>query len=243
MIQMAENYIGRIDSLEEEVNDGDIKEQIKCTMFKLLNIVNNIIPSFFSDKGEGKRIEDVYRTLKSGMIGMKKIQTIDLNKAMYIYDEYLDGLRFTMTKIITMDMVDKKKEDEIVTILNGATKKDNLFIQELFGGGLNKEVEISIAEAIGNLEALIDLIPKIKCQVSYIENTIMKELEINERNVTDSLEARRSGMYIDCVRLYTRSLEQFVFRAVRVVIHTYQNILNIMNGVAPEKETDTFALF
>lgn len=230
------DYIG---VLKEKYNN--FKEQMEKaqTVDELESIYNEsvsfyskeLIPAFFSSRGEGKHIKDMYQKLDERKhqkyIRESKIESVDLNMANGIYRDYLSGMQtFILETCDTCidPSVYVKESENCRTKLSTAKENDGLFIESIFGGSNNRSHIESIVESTKNVEYLVDFIDYLKEESTNCGDVISK--------VKSSIAANESGctLLTESVRLMTESMHNFVHHTIMQIFDSYDRITTMLDG-------------
>ncbi len=136
-----------------------LENEDQMTFTEKMNGIKQEIVSFFSKNNNQNKIKEIYEKVKNDSnFAKKEVMCEDLNISLNIYDEYLEG----MTRFISECGSDEDEiNDEWKSKYQKAINKDTPFIESIFGGVNNSPSQTTVLESLGNLEILIDFIPKI----------------------------------------------------------------------------------
>lgn len=179
--------------MEEEKGYRVHLENVESMTFeeKLSGLKKEIV-NFFSQDDNQSKIKQIYEKVRTDHdFAEKEILCEDLNSSLSIYNEYIGG----MTKFLSEAAID----DEWQKKYEKATKNDKPFIESIFGGTNNEPIITVIRESLGNLEVLIDFIPRI------------------DRFVTESAIYQGNPGY----DLYTESVYEFSKTMIEHVINEF----------------------
>lgn len=194
---------------------------------KELDYFESFIPEFFSKHGEAKGVRALYESIRSDLENdiTKTIRCVDVHKAGNTYQEYLEGMTSFINDIQLSDIPDTESEvsQKFQRQIGLAKESDQGFIRSLFDNSGEEEhiVEMSVSEAVQNLEYLIDFIPALK---QYKEKC--NEME-EKRMENDSVKAKLISESID---LMQESIGRFSYHTIRNIVETYRNLNDCMFG-------------
>ena len=189
-----------------------------------------LIPSFFSSRGEGKHIKDMYRKLderkNQKYIRESGIESVDLNMADAIYKDYLTGMqKFILETCDTcIDQETYMRESEnCKSKLETARENDERFIESIFGGSNNRSQMESIVESTKNVEYLVDFIDYLNEESSRYGDVVSK--------VKGSIGTNASGttLLTESVRLMTESFHNFVNHTITQIFDSYDRITALLD--------------
>jgi hypothetical protein len=212
-----ESFLDIIDNKRNNyVNENTCIE----TLVNELHDYRNLIPEFFSKNGESKGIRAMYENVKNPEYENRTIFSPDLNMSQKIYEEYVDGM-VNFIKDLDKSVTENSNVEKFEEKLNLAKKNDKIFVESLFGGEHNSDIELSLNEAVQNLEILVDFIPKLDNIYDRCE-TLKESVSSNNELVKESLNM-----------LY-ESISNFCYNEVKNVIDTYYSI----NDIFTEEKVD-----
>lgn len=201
----------------DALSEGNSIEDKKAALLKEVGAFRNIIPEFFSVRGEANTIRRLYNDLAD--IDYAKnvvIPFVDVNLGAHIYWDYYTGMmKFVDNVRSAISSQDEEKlevmKDQLQTAING----DQLFIDSVFGGSNNKRKDEELTGAISNVEFLIDFIQMLDNIQNNIDGICIKcaaEHEVMNK----------------CVTLVFSSVESFCYRTILTILDTYELILQKM---------------
>lgn len=228
------DHISNINKIMNDALSGiaESAETAGATAISALDSYREAIRDFFSTtNGEGAGIKALYTKANDIFNGTKQVSASvqDLNMALHLYMEFLDGMRgFIDNEIASAKNtnVDVTAEAQKIAEITG---KDKDFIDSIFtDGGANKTVNIiPLREGLKNLEVLIDFLPMIDD---------MKE-RINTINDSDT------DISAQLTQFYGRSVVDFSGRMILAVIETYKTLNGEKCCVENPAPTNKFADF
>ena len=188
-----------------------------------------LIPDFFSSRGEGKRIKDMYQNLDlyqySTFVQESALELVDLNVASCAYQDYLHGMRTFIEETCgcCIDGEIYAKESAVCEEkLASARTNDGKFIESIFGGCNNEKHTENVLEAAKNVEFLIDFLSNIKEESTRCGITIDKiKTAINNGNQGESL-------LIESAKLMVESVNDYVYHAISEIFESYQSINEVL---------------
>lgn len=229
---MSVNYLVLLENKHNELKSiSDTHDRLT----KEITYIESIIPEFFSNAGEANSIKKMYHDIKVAMespLFNKKIPCIDINRGSHIYNEYVDGMIQFIGDIqaINESASVGSYEDKFTS----ARDKDELFVNSLYGGNLNKAVETSINEATENIEFLIDFIPELKvmqekCDKIYSESVMEDDSE-------------KSKLVKESTDMLYESVANYCYQTVKSIFECYNDIQQSLDN-KPVKSKEEFILF
>lgn len=209
------DYICNIKKITDDALSGiaESAEAAGASAISALDSFREAIRDFFSTtNGEGAGIKALYTKADDIFNGTKQVSASvqDLNMALHLYMEFLDGMRgFIDNEIACAKNTDLDIDTESQKIA-GMSDKDKQFIDSIFtDGGANRTVNIiPLREGLKNLEVLIDFLPmidKMKARINTINDS--------DTNISAQL-----------TQFYGRSVVDFSGRMILAVIETYKTL-------------------
>ena len=202
---MDKSYVDKLTVIKESYNSKDFD-----TLKSELSAYKDIIPDFFSRNGESAGIRSMYEKVNDPMYKNKNIDTIDLNIAESVYDDYLNGM-YTFIQDLNTAVITESDVDKYSSKLESAKEKDSIFIESIFGGSLNEKNECTLKEATKDLEILINFIPKIES--FYNKSLILSESMNNNNDLVNS-----------SIELVCESVSNYAYNVIKNVMTTYYTI-------------------
>ena len=188
-----------------------------------------LIPQFFSSRGEGRRIKDMYQKLDEDKnkkyVRESKLEMIDLNMADAIYSDYFTGMRQFILETCDTCIDPELYQRESATCmskLQTAKENDGKFIQSIFGGTNNKSHIETIVESTKNVEYLVDFIDHLKEQSQRCD-------EIFEK-VKNSANDTGSSLMLESTRLMCESVNAFIHNTIGQIFDSYNRITGLLDG-------------
>lgn len=171
------------------------------------------IKKFFSSADVVTDIREIYSNMGKPHIMQKEVRGRDMNLALSLYTEYLEGLDdfIYITKGVQSEEVNLVKMYKKISHI---MVNDAKFTYDIFYGNKNKPVKESISEAMKQVELLIDFIPNIE---NYLDKCKKNVWYISEMN-TLSLNK------INTMNIYVRSVMHFVDRFICEITELFFNI-------------------
>ena len=188
-----------------------------------------LIPDFFSSRGEGKKIKDMYQKLDkyqyNTFVRESALELVDLNVASCAYQDYLNGMRTFIEETCgcCIDGEIYAKESAVCgEKLASARVNDGKFIESIFGGCNNERHTETVLEAAKNVEFLIDFLGNIKEESTRCKNTIDK--------IKDAIGGGNQGetILIESAKLMTESMNDYVYHAISEIFESYQSINEVL---------------
>lgn len=219
---MEKTYLDIIDKVREKYSNTNTVDALESELMEY----KELIPEFFSKNGEAKGIRTMYEKLHDENYINRKIMCPDINMACIIYEEYNNG----MVKFIN-DLNTSEDLSELSVKLENAKDTDKVFIESIFGGNQNPEREMTLKEASGNLEVLIEFIPKLS------------NLADKYKTITESMNSDNETVKNGLSMLY-ESVGDYCYHTIRNVIDTYYSIMeNCTPTVKAEAKKEAYQLF
>lgn len=207
---VSENFIDTIDTTRNSyVNE----ETCINSLTDELHSYRNLIPEFFSKNGESRGIRKMYENVKNPVYSECTIISPDLNMSQNIYEEYVDGM-VNFIRDLDRSVTENTGVEKFEEKLNTAKKNDKLFVESLFGGDNNSDIELTLEEAVQNLEILVDFIPKL-------DNIYNRCTELKE-SVSDE-----NDLVKESLNMLYESIGNFCYNEVRSIMDTYYSINDI----------------
>ena len=183
------------------------------TLTDELHNYRELIPEFFSKNGESKGIRSMYENMKNPEYESRTIISPDLNMSQKIYEEYVDGM-VNFIKDLDRSVTENSNVEKFEEKLNLAKKNDKIFVESLFGGENNSDIELSLNEAVQNLEILVDFIPKL--DNIYNRCTTLKESVSSDNELVK-----------ESLNMLYESISNFCYNEVKNIMDTYYSINDI----------------
>ena len=198
---------------------------------------NTLIPDFFSSRGEGRKIRDMYRNLETykyaPFVQESTVDTVDLHISNTAYQDYLNGMRTYITETcsycVDADLYAKESaacEQKLMT----ARKNDSLFIESIFGGSNNEWHKETILEATKDIEALIDFMDTVK-QESANCGVIIDQIKKGIADHDGSEE-----LLLESAKMMAESFNNYVYHTISNVFTSYKNINDVLENKGSSKE-------
>ena len=230
---MSINYSELLKSKHDEFKQiPDTHERV----LQEISFIESVIPEFFSNRGEADSIKNMYKEIreaKESPLFDKKIPYIDINRGSHIYTEYVDGMIEFINDIhnINESATMNSFEDKFMT----AREKDEIFVNSLYGGNLNKAVETDLTEATSNIEFLIDFIPELK---------VIREKcdKVYSDSLSDSDESAKGKLIKESSDMLFESVTNYCYNTVCHIFECYDDIQKSLHDV-PVKNKEEFTLF
>lgn len=200
---------------------------------------NDLIPGFFSSRGEGRKIRDMYQNLETfryaPFIQESAVPTVDLNIASSAYRDYMTGMQTFINEVCecftsVTETAYEKVSEECNEKLETARANDGKFIESIFGGCNNESHEETVLEASKNVEYLIDFMENVKNDSAHCGVTIDKIKKGIETN-----EDRK--LLLEYGRLMVESMNDYCYHAISEIFHSYKSINDVLSerGKKPSK--------
>ena len=204
-----------------------------------LCFIESFIPDFFSKNGAADSIRQMYsdiHTAKESPLFNITIESVDIDHANHIYQEYFEGMQSFIDDIMLInENVELEKFDEQVKT---AKSKDFMFIESIYGGSLNHKEEIPIDESTKNIEFLIDFIPQI---------SKFKEICTNyQESLSDESENSKNELLKESLDLLYESIDEYCYKTILNVVESFSDITAVLSGdihTANKPEKPDFKLF
>ena len=219
------------DGITKRANSDTIKDIATVTENELSNY-EKFIPDFFCENGNEENIRKIYKLLRDGDFTESKVDIVDLYTSRKIYSEYYEGMAEFVKDVIsestnlTKESTNDKKYWEN---LEKAKVADSGFVKSIFGGEYNKRENVVLTEAVGNLEFLIDFIPKIG-EMKKSSSDLSERALVEDDLTTESL------------RLLCDSVCNYCFESIKETMDTYDEIDRVINP-SEERTVYKFKLF
>lgn len=231
----------KLNSFLEKLNEkhNNLNSNISIdSLVDNMKFYESFIPEFFSKNGESDGIKSVYSAIKENMVNEKSIISSDITKSGYIYKEYMEGMISFINDISNTVMTESVNDlNTYKEKFEKAKEKDSLFIDSLYNGKLNEQLEMPLSEAVCNIEYLIDFIPEL---------TIMKNqcVDLNE-SFNDIKESDKKSLINNSLNMLYESVDNFCYSTIKNIITTYSNIYDkLFNESSNDKEEEiVFKLF
>ena len=219
---VTESFLDTLDRkregyLTEDTNIESLNDELKC--------YHNSIIDFFSRNGESKGIRNIYESIRNKDYNESTILSPDLNISQNIYEEYVDGM-VQFIKDLDKSVTESSNTNEFSKKLSTAKERDKMFVESLFGGENNSEMELTLEEAIQNLEILIDFMPKI--DMIYERCNSLKESVTSESDLVN-----------ESLNMLYESIGNFCYNEVRNIIDTYYSINDLFTEKTIEIPSDS----
>ena len=219
---VTESFLDTLDRkregyLTEDTNIESLNDELKC--------YHNSIIDFFSRNGESKGIRNIYESIRNKDYNESTILSPDLNISQKIYEEYVDGM-VQFIKDLDKSVTESSNTNEFSKKLSTAKERDKMFVESLFGGENNSEMELTLEEAIQNLEILIDFMPKI--DMIYERCNSLKESVTSESDLVN-----------ESLNMLYESIGNFCYNEVRNIIDTYYSINDLFTEKTIEIPSDS----
>lgn len=205
-------------------NITDASQMMECLKKQLL-CYSEIIRSFFT--GKDNEIRNIYQAIREQRFPYNTVHGCDVNFAIHAYKDYLEGLSVFVFKVLDLndsDMIDINKIHETAI---SVMERDSEFMDEIFGGSKNPNVDMDLDSAMKNIESLLD-----------INDNISSYIEICKRMI-DIVNAHPTEVYKDVrvegIKIFISSISNYNYKSIDSVLTTYENILNSMNERVPVK--------
>lgn len=216
-----ESYSKKIDDLESnltnQVMSANSGEELRDITSSFVSHFRKLIKDFFSSKdGEGDKIKKMYASVYDYNPCRRRLDIQDMNNCFNTYMTYIDG----MNVFINKSMADTTSEGLCDTI-SGYMDKDKTFISSLFGDGTNaKSIEnITVQEALVNIEVLIDFIPKLEACTECIDKLL------TQFNTGVNCDVDKQLM-----KFYLLSNIRYSSRLIKYVFDSFYQIVDVMSG-------------
>lgn len=183
----------------------NIQEHIKsCKEF---------ISNFFSKKEVGDGIKYFYKLIRE-KDGLNTIKIVDLYYVANLYDEYNTGMLDFLNDVITLVNYNYQNETEKTRcedLLEKAKIKDRTFIDSIFGGENNPKKDVTITDAIKNIEFLVDYFGYLE-HLSQKLNDLANTVETNQNCelLLESFNLLRSSLLYYWYLLFNRSIITYI---------------------------------
>ncbi len=224
-----------LDILEEKNRFIDSNEN-SIPIEKLMDegkFILQFIPKFFSLNGEANKIREMYRAIETDICD-KKLLCSDVYVIGNIYKEYIDGMLEFIEDI-------KNVPETNVTSIKGfkekfikAKENDAKFIDALYNGNVSDKSDLSLKEAVLNIEYLIDLIP--------YANSMMNKCKDMDHQCDDCANNDKTKLIRESMNLLFDSVRRYLYVTTKVIVDTYYRILETIK-VCQEKPEEKFVLF
>lgn len=234
MMEKINTFIQNLDNQHESFT----KENVNInSLLDNLAFYESFIPEFFSKNGESEGIKKVYKSIKENMGSEKSIISSDITKSGYIYKEYMEGMTSFINDIFNTAITEST--DELKSYkekFEKAKEKDSLFINSLFNGSLNEQVEMPLSEAVCNLEYLIDFIPELSDMKEKCSN-------LNESyNNIDNNE--KEALINNSLNMLFESVDNYCYSTIKNIVTTYSEIQDkLFNETVQNNNVNNFKLF
>lgn len=199
---------------------------------------NDLIPGFFSSRGEGRKIRDMYDNLETfryaRFIQESAVPTIDLNIASSAYRDYLGGMRTFIDEVcdcrITItESVSETVLEECKGKLETAKANDGKFIESIFGGCNNESHEETVLEASKNVEYLIDFMENVKNDSAQCGVTIDK--------IKKGIKTKEDETFLlEYGRLMVESMNDYCYHAISEIFQSYKSINDVLTTRGKKSE-------
>ena len=229
---MSINYMKLLDDKHEELKSITETYDRVC---EEIAFIESVIPEFFSNSGEGEGIRSMYKTIKVKMESPLydiKVSCPDINRGSHIYNEYVEGMIQFIDDIGTInESVELNAFEEKFTV---ARDKDNVFVNSLYGGNLNKSVDTLVSEATSNIEFLIDFIPQLK--------DLKSKCDLVHESVMDD-DSAKSKLFKESSDMLFESVSNYCYNTVKNIFECYTQIQDKIGNTKHEKVIPEFVLF
>lgn len=203
----------------------------------ILTFYEAFIPDFFSKDGEADEIKNIYKKIKENGKDLY-VQTIDLNKGSMIYQDYLDGMYQFIDDIFSISSKKNvENNDEYEEKFERAKSNDSLFIKSLFGGSLNKSIEIPVEEAVSSVEYLIDFMGQIKEMRDRCKDSF------NKYNAQGLVNSTDNNLLSSSIQMLLTSVEDYCYTTLITILSSYECIKKVLSNDMSKKEVPKFQLF
>lgn len=222
MSEEQKSFLNLLDQKHEEFLS---KEKTLENFISGIEVYESVIPTFFSASGEANGIKSMYQLIKEYMPDEKHIVCTDVNKGASIYNEYLEGMMKFIHQINETDFAALEGSDVSFTEkLNKAKSNDSAFIESLYGGTVNENIELVLSEAAQNVEFLIDFIPQLKSLKSMC-TTLVTEC------TQDSIEIKKD-LIQESLKMLFESAENYSYKTLHNIMETYYGIQTALHESA-----------
>lgn len=219
MVWERTEYKKILDGMNNEfiskINSASNENELKSISTEVSTKFMTMIRDFFSSDGEGNLIKKLYASVNGYTTKPKKIDIQDINSSNSMYLNYLKGM-----DIFIFGNIQNNSSSMIDTITK-YIDKDRSFIESLFNNGTNtKYIQgVTIQEALGNLEVLIDFIPRLEKCEGYIERIVNQCVVCPDS----------SNNCKQLMKMYLLSLVRFSTSVITGVFDSFYQIVNAIN--------------
>ena len=219
-MKMVDGKMSTISIIENHPHN--IYDNLVITQDTMVDYYRNIIPGFFKKFGEGDKIIKLYDDLSNPMKGNLCITIVDLNHKLFTYRDYISAMYDTIIQLLS----GTADSTELTNYTSVVKKKDETYRENLFNA---TSINITVQEAMMNLEALIDL----------------KDFITSETDKIDTLKEKVSTMNTDepivpvLINTFMESNLLFIAEFVKKAISTYYEIYGLVYNIPTETNNNT----
>ena len=233
-------FINNLKSVHTDLDICNMKAGDICDRFTdEMQKYKKMISTFFSVDVAAKDISWVYSLFDDPRSVIfnpnKQVCCYSLSKALEIYKEYSNGMIDFVSDIIRSN---PDSSAEILAKFNDsltkAKEKDQSFVRSLFGGEYNLCENISIPNALTNIEFII----KFRNEIDNMNTRFIK--------LVQSLEGQQTITPLTCeaIKLLKNSLTYFTYKMIKKCVDIFKNINNCIHiNTEPEDTSKKFQLF
>ena len=203
----------------------------------VLDFYESCIPEFFykGEDGESENIKKIYNYIKENTDDKFVIETVDINECGHVYTEYMDGMIKFINELKDINQYDTENLSAYKSKFNIAKNNDSIFIESLFNGKIKETEEMTLTEAVKNVEYLIDFIPQIK---SFKTTCELLQESVLER------DCFKNDLIEYSVNMLFESVNNYCFNTLNTVFETYNNISNhVFSKSITNTDNSSFELF
>lgn len=201
---------------EQARKENSEYESAASSMKDELSRYKDIIPEFFSSRGEAKGIHDMYVFMEEHPNDLRTISVIDLCVAGKIYKEYVDGMLQFINEITEKEPTEAEASDYSGKISIASANNDK-FVASLFGGAPNEPKRKTLREASVNIEYLIDFIDEL--------GSFMETVDALKMPASDGVLRKLAA---DSTYMYFNSISMYCYSVINCVFETYDQIREII---------------
>lgn len=230
--EITNSYNTFNESTTNNLNSSEFCQEMSNELTRYSEAIKN----FFT--GKETEIKFIYKSIRENSFPYNKVKCYDINSAIHQYMEYYPGLVEFINKLIDLrdtDTVDPSSAQSTIAQVNN---RDKEFICSIVNGDKNELEEVSINDAMKNVESLIEINNSLNDFKKMVESTC----RIIDNNHCDKYQNEiKQGL-----RVFVTSIACFNSKVISEVANTYDKIHQSIQQrvpVNPPAETPTYQMF
>ena len=194
-----------------------------------------IVANFFTDKAD--EIHFIYTSIKENSYPYNSVETTDCNAARHNYNEYLEGFREYINRLMDLKAGDEVDHSKLAESLNSVKTRDSDFIQGLLNSDSNPKERTNINGAMKNVEVLIDVYNQMD---GICDNLAQYTIRL------DPVDPAYKNEMISGIVLMAKSIMHFHYIIICEILKCYHDIHNsiqVRTSVHGEQKVEEYQIF